>query len=86
MQPSQTAIREVIVAGRLAMKIDRLLLADLGAQRLRVEHGQARIDAALLVLQAISAAHDDIKPQLKALADKAISHLEAVARLDWRSA
>jgi hypothetical protein len=81
-QPSQTAIREAILTGADQDEINALLLADLGAQRLRGEHAQARIDSAVRVLRAIRAAHDDIYPQLKALADMQIAHLEAVARLD----
>lgn len=80
--PSQTAIREAILAGTTGDNVDRLILADLGAQRLRTEHEQARIEAALLALRAIRGAHDAIYPQLKAQADRAIAHLEAVARMD----
>lgn len=80
--PSPTAIREAILAGASDDEIDGLLLAELGAQRLRSEHTQARVEAALLALRAIRSAHDAIYPQLKAQADKAIAHLEAVAQMD----
>ncbi len=59
-------------------------MADLGHARLAAEHQQARIDAALAVLNTIRAAHDEIFPQLKSLADKAIEHMHAVADLDSR--
>ena len=62
--------------------INALLLQDLGVSRLQTEHNQARIEAALSVLRAIRAAHDNLYPQLKVLADKQIQHLEAVAALD----
>jgi hypothetical protein len=81
-QPSQTALREAILDGAEQEQINALLLADLGHQRLRGEHAQARIDAALAVLRAIRDAHDDLHLQLKTRAEKQIDHLDAVAALD----
>jgi hypothetical protein len=82
MRPSTTALREAMLAGASEDEINALLLQDLGFARLQVEHNQAKIDAALIVLRAIRNAHDYLYPQLKALADKQIEPPEAVAALD----
>ena len=83
-QPAADAIRAAIFDGADQDNINALLLQDLGYARLAAEHQQARVDAALAVLQTIHDAHDDIYPQLKALADKQIEHLHTVAQLDTR--
>lgn len=81
-QPPRTAIREAILADTDPVHINGLVLAELGHSRLAAEHQQARIDAAGAVLSAIRAEHDHIFAQLKALADKQIEHLHAVADLE----
>lgn len=82
VQPSTTAVREAILRGDDAETVNALLLQDLAFTKLRSSATQARTDAAISVLRALRAAHDDIYPQLKDLADKKIEHLEVVARLE----
>lgn len=85
-EPAPDAIRRALLAGADPAHIDALLLNELGHARLTGEYRQAVIDAALAVLAAIRADHDhSIFEQLKALADKAIEHLDAVAELLVRS-
>ena len=80
--PEHTAIRKAILDGATTDQINALVLADLGAQKIAVEHGQARIDAAGAVLAAVLAAADKIMPALRKLAEAAISRLADVAALD----
>lgn len=81
-EPPTDAIRRAILDGADRATLDRLVLDELGHSRLAAEHRQAHIDAAVRVLAAIRAAHDDIFPQLKVLADKKVEHLNAVNALD----
>ncbi len=84
-EAATTAMRDAIVAGADSDEIARLLLADLGTSRLRVEYAQARIIAATRVLSAILAASGELHAALSVLADHAIGKLEKVAQLDGTS-
>lgn len=79
--PAQTALRDMILAGAERAAIDAALLADLGSLRLDQEWRQAITNAAGLVLRAIRDEHDAIFEQLKALAERRIEHVSAVAAL-----
>ncbi|OCB52979.1 hypothetical protein A5722_25525 [Mycobacterium vulneris] len=83
--PETTALREAILAGADADAINSLLLAELGATRLRSEYTQARNIAGQRILAAIHAERDDLHAGLADLADDAISQLAAVAALDGAS-
>jgi len=81
-QPAEVdaqAIRKAIIAGAGQDELDGLLLADLGAQRMRSEWIAARTDAAGAVLTAIRASSDKIFPLLRAQAEEAIGKLRDIA-------
>jgi hypothetical protein len=80
-EPEHAALHDAVLAGADRAELDRLLLIELGAQRLRVAYTQATLTAADRVLGAIMRARDEIHPQLRALADDAIAKLTAVAKL-----
>ena len=83
--PSPTALREAFLAGADRKTLDRLLLDDLGATRLKSEWQQAKVDAAGAVLAAIRASADEILPKLRTQAQSAIDNLTAVAALNGAS-
>ncbi len=76
------AIRRAYLAGADQTEIDRLLLADLGATRLRSEWAQGRIGAAVAVLTALRESAAEIYPALREQAAQAVKTLQAVAELD----
>lgn len=80
-EPDQQAIRAAYLRGADEAEISELLLADLGATRLRSEWAQARITAAAAVLKALRDSAGDVFPTLKEQAVAAIARLQAVADL-----
>jgi len=77
----QQAIRKAILAGADQDELDGLLLADLGAQRMKSEWQQARTDAAGAVLAAIRDASAAIFPVLREQAEEAIAKLRDIAAI-----
>jgi len=83
-QPAENdtqAIRKAILAGADQDELDGLLLADLGAQRMKSEWIAARTDAAGAVLAAIRASSDKILPILRGQAEQAIDKLRDIAAI-----
>ena len=81
VQPEHTAIRYAVLNGASQKELDALLLADLGAARLKTEWQQAQVDASGAILDAVLDTADEILPVLTEQANAAISQLVRIAAL-----
>lgn len=84
-KPAETdpqALRDAIVDGATPAQLDALVLAELGSHRVRTAYEQARLVAAVRILNAILDDRDSIHEQLAEHAHECIEKLERINALD----